>query len=96
MKIRISDIVRDRKIRTRATVVQQKTGRSVQFELRDDARASLLKWLELRGGSLDEFAFPSRTDHAKHISTRQYARLVDEWVTGIGLPSEDYGTHSLR
>ncbi len=46
VKIRISDIVCDRKIRTRATVVQQKTGRSVQFELTDDARASLLKWLE--------------------------------------------------
>jgi site-specific recombinase XerC len=30
------------------------------------------------------------------MSTRQYARLVDEWVMGIGLPSEDYGTHSLR
>ena len=27
---------------------------------------------------------------------RQYARLVDEWVTGIGLRREDYGTHSLR
>jgi integrase len=26
----------------------------------------------------------------------QYARLVDEWVTGIGLRVEDYGTHSLR
>ncbi|RJG51749.1 integrase [Sphingobium terrigena] len=96
VKIRISDIVCDRKIRTRATVVQQKTGRPVQFELMDDARASLLKWLELRGGSLEDYAFPSRTDHAAHISTRQYARLVDEWVMGIGLPSEDYGTHSLR
>ncbi|MGK2910490.1 MAG: tyrosine-type recombinase/integrase [Sphingobium sp.] len=96
VKIRISDIVCDRKIRTRATVVQQKTGRPVQFELMDDARASLLKWLELRGGSLEDYAFPSRTDHAAHISTRQYARLVDEWVKGIGLPSEDYGTHSLR
>ena len=31
-----------------------------------------------------------------HLSTRQYARLVDEWVTAIGLPSEEYGTHSLR
>ena len=61
-----------------------------------DVRASLLKWLELRGGSFEDFAFPSRTDHAAHISTRQYARLVDEWVTGIGLPGEDYGTHSLR
>lgn len=96
VKIRISDIVCDRKIRTRATVVQQKTGRPVQFELMDDARASLLKWLELRGGSLDEYVFPSRANHAAHVSTRQYARLVDEWVTGIGLPAEDYGTHSLR
>lgn len=96
MKIRISDIVCDRKIRTRATVVQRKTGRPVQFELMTYARASLLKWLELRGGSLEDFAFPSRTDHTVHISARQYARLVDEWVTGIGLPGEDYGTHSRR
>ena len=44
----------------------------------------------------DDFAFPSRIDHAAHISTRQYARLVDEWVVGIGLHAEDYGTHSLR
>jgi len=36
------------------------------------------------------------TDNAAQISTRQYARLVDEWVTGIGLPGEGYGTHSLR
>jgi integrase len=43
-----------------------------------------------------EFVFPSRLDHSNHISTRQYARLVDEWVTGIGLRPEDYGTHSLR
>jgi len=39
---------------------------------------------------------PNKVDHAVHISTRQYARLVDEWVTGIGLRREDYGTHSLR
>ena len=31
-----------------------------------------------------------------HLSTRQYARLVDEWVTAIGLTLEEYGTHSLR
>ncbi len=43
-----------------------------------------------------EFAFPSRTEHDRHLSTRQYARLVDEWVTAIGLRREDYGTHSLR
>ena len=57
LKIKIGDIVYDRKIRMRAIVVQQKTGRPVQFELMDDARASLLRWLELRGGSREDYAF---------------------------------------
>jgi integrase len=30
------------------------------------------------------------------MSTRQYARLVDEWFKAIGLRPSDYGTHSLR
>jgi site-specific recombinase XerC len=96
VKIRIGELVSGGRVRARATVVQQKTGRPVQFELLEAARSSLQTWLERRGGTLDEYAFPSRTDRAKHISTRQYARLVDEWVTAIGLPREDYGTHSLR
>lgn len=77
-------------------VVQQKTGRPVQFEITADARGSLLAWLERRSGTVDDFAFPSRVNPTRHLSTRQYARLVDEWVTAIGLPSEEYGTHSLR
>jgi integrase len=82
--------------RSRRLVIQQKTGKPVQFELLEPAPASMLAWLEHRGGALDEFVFPSRIDHEDHISTRQYARLVDEWVGGIGLRREDYGTHSLR
>ncbi len=96
VKVKIGDLVIGGRVRSRAIVVQQKTGRPVQFELLDSARSSILAWLERRGGTLDDFAFPSRIDHAKHISTRQYARLVDEWVSGIGLRQEDYGTHSLR
>jgi site-specific recombinase XerC len=76
--------------------LQQKTGRPVQFELLEPARQSMMAWLEHRGGTLGDYVFPSRTDHAKHLSTRQYARLVREWVTGIGLKRDDYGTHSLR
>jgi integrase len=77
-------------------VVQQKAGRPVQFEITADVRASLLVWLERRGGTIDDYAFPSRVDYADHLSTRQYARLVDEWVTAIGLRREDYGPHRLR
>ena len=96
VKIGISDVVAGTEIRTRAIVVQQKTGRPVQFELTADVRVSLLAWLERRGGSTEDFVFPSRIDHAKHMGTRQYARLVDEWVTAIGLRCVEYGTHSLR
>jgi integrase len=77
-------------------VVQRKTGRPVQFEILEPARATLLTWLERRGGSIDQYAFPSRLDVTMHLSTRQYARLVDEWVTAIGLRPKDFGTHSLR
>lgn len=96
VKIKIGDVVSGGQIRPRATVIQQKTGRPVQFELLEPARSSLLAWLERRGGCVDDFAFPSRVDPAGHISTRQYARLVGEWITEIGLPRQDYGTHSLR
>jgi site-specific recombinase XerC len=95
VRVRIRDLVSGGRVRQRAIVIQQKTGRPVQFELLEPARASISEWLDRRGGTLDDYAFPSRTDHARHMSTRQYARLVDEWVTAIGLRREDYGTHSL-
>jgi integrase len=96
VKMKISDLLSGGRVRSRSIVIQQKTGGLVQFELLEPARSSILAWLERRGGALDDFAFPSRLDHSDHISTRQYARLVDEWVVGIGLRAEDYGTHSLR
>jgi len=96
VKVKISDLVSGGRVRSRAIIVQQKTSRPVQFELLESTRDSMLAWLERRGGTVDEFVFPSRIDHTAHISTRQYARLVDEWVSGIGLRPEDYGTHSLR
>jgi len=74
----------------------KKANRPVQFELTADVRATLRTWLERRGGSIGDYLFLSRIDHAGHMSTRQYARLVDEWVTAIGLRKAEYGTHSLR
>ena len=60
VQIKIGDIVSGGQIRTRAIVMQQKTGRPVQFELLLDARASLLAWLDRRGGAVDDYVFPSR------------------------------------
>ncbi len=96
VKLKLGTLVTGHDIRARAMVIQQKTGRPVQFGITTDAKASLLAWFERRGGSVEDFAFPSRADPNEHLSTRQYARLVDEWVTAIGLRKEEYGTHSLR
>jgi len=94
VKIKIGELISGGRVRSRAIVIQQKTRRRVQFELLEPARGSILAWLERRGGTLDDFVFPSRIDRTHHISTRQYVRLVDEWVTGVGLRREDHGTHS--
>lgn len=96
VQVKIGDIVNGGQIRTRAMVMQQKTGWPVQFELLSDARASLLTWLERRGCTVDDYVRPSRVDANGHLSTRRYARLVDEWVMGVGLMRSEYCTHSLR
>ena len=43
-----------------------------------------------------EYLWPSRFHDRLHISTRQYARLVQDWITSIGLDASAYGTHSMR
>lgn len=96
VRLRIADVVAGGLVRHRSIVVQQKTGRPVAFEIAEAARSSLLAWLHCRNGCTDEFLFPSRLSRCDHIGTRQYARLVDEWVGAIGLDSSEYGTHSLR
>ena len=70
VKVRIRGLVSGGRVRSRAIVVQQKTSRPVQFELLEPARASMHAWLDRRGGSGDDFVFPSRVDHAEHLSTR--------------------------
>jgi len=96
VKMKIGDIAVGGAIRNRATVMQQKTKRPVQFEIMTEARQTLLTWLNRRGGSVEDFIFPSRVNYMGHPTTRQYARLVDEWVSAVGLNVHEYGTHSLR
>jgi integrase len=60
VKLEIGDLVSGGSFRDRATVIQQKTGRPVQFEIMIEARRSLEAWLQRRGGSIGDFVFPSR------------------------------------
>lgn len=89
VELKIGDVVSGPDIRKRAAITQRKTGRPVQFEFASDARDSLFAWLELRGGSVEDLVFPSRIDHSRHLSSRQYARLVEEWVAAISPVARD-------
>jgi integrase len=83
-------------VRDRATVIQNKTGRPVQFEITEPTRSAIGDWLSNLGGRRGQYLFPSRFRKQPHLSTRQYARIVHRWVERAGLDSSAYGTHSMR
>jgi integrase len=96
VRLRVSEVAPAGMVRARATVVQQKTGRPVVFELTQSTRDAITGWLAERGDGAGDWLFPSQRRLGRHLSTRQYARLVGRWVSMIELEPLAYGTHSLR
>ncbi len=96
VKMKISDISNSGVVSARAMVLQQKTGRPVQFEITEQTREAISEWMTCAKLSNAGYLFPSRLTASKHLSTRQYARIVESWVTQIGLDPSAYGTHSMR
>ena len=96
VNLRVRDIAHGACISPRAMVMQQKTHRPVQFEITEQTRTAIMDWIQLAQLRNEDFLFPSRINSAKHLSTRQYARLVKAWVTEIGLDASIYGTHTMR
>jgi len=96
IEMRVSDISNSGVVSSRAMVLQQKTSQPVQFEITEGTRESIADWMLEIGVSGSAYLFPSRTSASPHLSTRQYARIVEKWVSEIGLDSALYGTHSLR
>lgn len=96
VRLKVSDLVAGDRVRERVSVIQSKTKRPVQFEVSENTRDSIWNWVccpEMLGCT---YLFPSRFHDRPHVSTRQYARLVRNWVAAIGLNPSGYGTHSLR
>lgn len=94
--LRIEDIAPHGYALDRATVRQRKTGRPVRFELTEQTREAVDTYLRSRRAKGGSFLFPGRRGPSRHLTTRQYARLLSEWVERIGLDPLLYGTHSLR
>jgi integrase len=96
VRLRVSDLLSSTGVKRRVVIVQQKTGRPVQFEVTEQARRSIAAWVDSKGLQQSDWLFPSRIKPGCHLSTRQYGRLVDKWVALVGLDPAAYGTHSLR
>ena len=94
--ITVGDVALSGTVRDRAVIVQKKTGRPVQFEITEQTRAAVGAWIARRRLAETDFLFPSRVRARPHMSTRQYGRIVDKWVSSIGLDPKRYGTHSMR
>ena len=94
--LKVEDIAPNGYAIDRAMVRQKKTGRPVKFELTDQTRQAVDDYLAAVGKKPGEFLFTSRRDPGRFVSTRQYARLVADWIASIGLDPKVFGTHSLR
>ncbi|MDQ0319030.1 integrase [Pararhizobium capsulatum DSM 1112] len=96
VRLRIEDLWSGSSMRDRATIIQKKTKRPVQFEVTEQTKTAIVAWLPFIRRNGGSYLFPSRRKTTGHLSTRQYARIVHRWVASIGLESSAYGTHSMR
>ena len=96
VKLRVRDIAHGQQVDKRAMIIQQKTHQPVQFEITEQTREALTRWIQFARLVNEDYLFKSRVRDSPHLSTRQYARIVESWVSSIGLDPAAYGTHSMR
>jgi integrase len=94
--LKVEDVAPHGSVINRATVRQRKTGRPVKFEITEQTRQAVDDYLKVTRKAPGDFLFTGRRGKDRSLTTRQYARLLSEWIAGIGLDASLYGTHSLR
>ena len=94
--IRVEDVAASGYTADRATIRQRKTGRPVRFELSEQTRQAIDDYLKTTNKRPGEFLFTGRRGPQINMTTRQYARLVSEWIGSAGLDPRLFGTYSLR
>ena len=85
VKLKLADVFATGSVKERASIMQSKTKTPVRFELTEGTRAALKDWIGNPLMSGHDFLWPGRLRDRPHISTRQYARMLKDWVRSIGL-----------
>jgi integrase len=83
VKLKVCDVAQGGRVSSRAIIMQQKTHRPVQFEITEQTRDSLANWISQAQLKSDQYLFPSLIHDSPHLSTRQYARIVEHcrWLS---------------
>jgi integrase len=95
VSLKVEDVAPNGYAIERATVRQKKTGRPVKFEITEQTRQAIDAHLMVSGKRPGDYLFSGRGNHSA-LTTRQYARLLSDWIAAIGLDPALYGTHSIR
>jgi integrase len=96
VSIRVEDIAPNGYSIERATVRQRETGRPVRFEFTEQTRQAVDDYIRTVSKKPGEFLFAARRRQEHHMTKRQFARHLSEWIASIGLDPHLFGTHSLR
>ena len=96
VNLRVRDVIHGSQILPWTMIVQRKTQHPVQFELTEPTRIAVAAWIAKANLKFEQYLFPSRVVKSPHVSTRQYARIVHQWVAAVGLDTTVYGTHTMR
>ena len=96
VSLRVNDVYAAGHVKERASVTQSKTRKPVRFEITETTRLALERWIKDPEMIGSEYLWPNRVHASPHLSTRQYARIMRDWVLSIGLEPSAYGTHSMR
>ena len=92
--LKVEDVAPNGYAIDRATVRQKKPAdrSNLSRQTKPAKRSTTISGPHRRIG---EFLFTGRSA-GRLMTTRQYARLVSEWIASIGLDPKLFGTHSLR
>ncbi len=96
--LRVKDVrKRTRVMRDTVEVEIGGSGEIARCTLSQATMEVLEQWIDHSTKKANNFLFTGQIrKESKPISTRQYRRLVKDWIIGIGLDDSTYGTVSLR
>jgi len=93
VRLKVKDVAPNGQVAEQA-IWTQRNRRQVRFEIGEESRCAIADYLRSTGRGPEDFLFGGRSKGS--LTSRQFARLVSQWIAGIGLDPLIYGTHSLR